>query len=57
MSERRHGIVEAGFGLLILAANVVDAATRGSSVWNFVAIALGAALLFYGFTRVARAGS
>jgi len=43
-------------GLLILAVNVIDAANRGSSFWNFVAIALGAGLLFYGFSLLARSG-
>lgn len=54
MSDRRHGIIDAVVGLLILAANVIDAANRGSSFWNFVAIALGAGLLFYGFSLIGR---
>ena len=54
MSDRRHGVVFAVAGLLVLAANVIDAADRGSSVWNFVAIAIGTALLFYGFSLIAR---
>ena len=41
-------------GLLVLALNVVEAADRGASVWNLVTIAVGAFLLFYGFTVVAR---
>jgi len=54
MSDRRHGIIFSVSGLLVLAANVVDAADRGSSIWNFVAIAVGTALLFYGFSLIAR---
>lgn len=56
VSDRRHGFVYAISGLLVLAANVVDAANRGSSVWNFVAIAVGTGLLFYGFSLIARTG-
>ncbi|MFM8303413.1 MAG: hypothetical protein ACKOA9_03795 [Actinomycetota bacterium] len=56
MSDRRHGFVYAVAGLLVLAANVVDAVNRGSSAWNFVAIAVGAGLLFYGFSLIARTG-
>jgi hypothetical protein len=41
-------------GLVVLAANVVDAANRGSSAWNVVAIVCGVFLLFYGFTIVGR---
>jgi hypothetical protein len=54
MSDRRHGVVYAMAGLLVLAVNVIDAADRGSSVWNFVAIGIGTALLFYGFSLIAR---
>jgi hypothetical protein len=54
MSDRRHGIVASVAGLLVLAANVVDAVDRGSSIWNFVAIAVGAGLLFYGFSLIGR---
>lgn len=54
MSDRRHGIVYSVAGLLVLAANVVDAVNRGSSFWNFVAIAVGAGLLFYGFSLIGR---
>ena len=43
-------------GLLILAFNVIDAADRGSSVWNFLAIAIGVFLLFYGFIELANLG-
>lgn len=56
MSDRRHGLVYSVAGLLVLAANVVDAVNRGSSFWNFVAIAVGAGLLFYGFSLIARTG-
>ncbi|MBM3659589.1 MAG: hypothetical protein FJW95_08810 [Actinobacteria bacterium] len=56
MSDRRHGIVYSVAGLLVLAANVIDAVNRGSSAWNFVAIAVGAGLLFSGFSLIARSG-
>jgi hypothetical protein len=56
MPERTRGIAAACAGLLILALNVIDAADRGASAGNIVAIALGAFLLFYGFARVARSG-
>ncbi|GMU79571.1 MAG: hypothetical protein AMXMBFR46_23610 [Acidimicrobiia bacterium] len=54
MTDRRHGFVYTVAGLLVLAANVVDAANRGSSVWNFVAIAIGTVLLFWGFLLIGR---
>jgi hypothetical protein len=41
-------------GLLVLALNVVEAADQGATAWNLVTIAVGAFLLFYGFTVVAR---
>ena len=44
-------------GLVVLAANVIDATRDGTSGWNVVAIATGTALLFYGFAVVARADS
>jgi hypothetical protein len=56
MSSQTRAIVTALTGILILVINVIDAAQRGSSVWNFVAIACGAFLVFYGFTGVARSG-
>ena len=40
MAERNRGIAMAGCGLLILALNVIDAADRGASAGNIVAIAL-----------------
>ena len=43
-------------GLVVLAANVIDAANRGSSAWNVVAIVAGVFLLFYGFMLVGRSG-
>ena len=52
MSDRNHGFVYSIAGLLVLAANVIDAVNRGSSAWNFVAIAVGAGLLFYGFALI-----
>jgi hypothetical protein len=56
MTERTRGIVISAVGLLILAVNVADAADRGSSGANIVAIACGAFLLFWGFAGVARSG-
>ena len=56
MHEQRRGILFALAGLVILAFNVIDAADRGASAGNVVAIAAGAFLLFYGFTVVARSG-
>jgi hypothetical protein len=40
----------------LLALNVLDAADRGASAGNIVAIAWGAFLLFWGFAMVARTG-
>lgn len=57
MTERNRGIVMAVSGLLVLALNVIDAADRGASGFNILTIAVGAFLLFYGFTVVARTGS
>jgi len=56
MPERNRGIVMAISGLVVLALNVIDAANRGASGFNLVTIAVGAFLLFYGFSVVARAG-
>jgi uncharacterized membrane protein HdeD (DUF308 family) len=56
MAERNRGIVMAGCGLLVLALNVIDAANRGASALNILTIAVGAFLLFYGFSLVARTG-
>lgn len=56
MHERNRGIVMSGCGLLVLALNVIDAANRGASGFNIVTIAVGAFLLFYGFSVVARTG-
>jgi hypothetical protein len=54
--NRNRGIAFSVAGLLILALNVVDAADRGASAGNIVAIAAGASLLFWGFSLVARSG-
>jgi hypothetical protein len=54
MSQRGRGIVMSVCGVLVLALNVVEAADRGATAWNLVTIAVGAFLLFYGFTIVAR---
>ncbi len=56
MSGTTRGILFSLAGLLILALNVVDAADRGASAGNIAAIAIGAFLLFWGFTEVARSG-
>lgn len=56
VTGRRHPILLCVVGLLILAVNVVDAADRGASAWNFVSIACGGFLLFYGFVLIGRAG-
>jgi hypothetical protein len=57
VAERTRGIIVSVVGLLILAVNVVDAAQRGASGANIVAIACGAFLLFWGFAIVGRTGS
>jgi uncharacterized membrane protein HdeD (DUF308 family) len=54
--EQRRGITFAIAGLLLLAFNVIDAAQRGASGANILAIVIGATLLFYGFALVARSG-
>jgi hypothetical protein len=56
VTDAKRGIAFAIAGLLILALNVIDAADRGASAGNIAAIAVGAGLLFYGFTQVARSG-
>jgi hypothetical protein len=53
---QRRGILFACIGILLLAVNVIDAADRGASGANLVAIACGAFLLFWGFMIVARSG-
>jgi uncharacterized membrane protein len=52
--DQRPGILFSIAGLVILALNVIDAADRGASAGNIAAIVIGAFLLFYGFTVVAR---
>jgi hypothetical protein len=54
MSNQTRSIATAIAGILILTFNIIDAANRGSSVWNFLAIGCGAFLLFWGFTEIAR---
>ena len=56
MPTRNRGVAAAAAGLVILALNVIDAADRGASAGNIVAIAAGAFLLFWGFSLVARSG-
>ncbi len=56
MPPTRRGIAVTIAGIVILALNVFDAADRGASAGNVVAIAAGAFLLFYGFALVARGG-
>lgn len=57
MIERRHGVIIAIAGIVVLAMDVIDTIDRGSSLWNIVVIATGAFLLFYGFSMVARSGA
>ena len=52
----KRGVAFAIAGIVILALNVIDAADRGASAGNIVAIAAGAFLLFWGFALVARSG-
>ncbi len=56
MPTTKRGILFAIVGIMLLAFNVFDAADRGASGANIVAIACGAFLLFYGFAVVARSG-
>lgn len=56
MPTQRRGILFACIGILLLAVNVFDAADRGASGANLIAIGCGAFLLFYGFAIVARSG-
>jgi hypothetical protein len=56
VANQRRGILFAFAGILLLTFNVFDAADRGASGANVVAIACGAFLLFYGFVVVARSG-
>ena len=44
-------------GIIVLAANVLDAVNRGSSAFNIIAIVTGTFLLFYGFIVVGRSAS
>jgi hypothetical protein len=57
MRNQRRGIVMAVAGLIVLAANVIDATQDGTSGWNVIAIVTGTGLLFYGFAVVARGDS
>jgi hypothetical protein len=57
MSGQRRGIIMAVAGIVVLAANVLDAVERGSSAFNVIAIVTGTFLLFYGFTVIGRSGS
>jgi hypothetical protein len=52
----RRGMLFSIAGIALLALNVIDAADRGASAGNVIAIAVGAFLLFYGFALVARSG-
>jgi sulfite exporter TauE/SafE len=56
LPEAKRGVLFAVIGIVILALNVIDAADRGASAGNVVAIAAGAFLLFWGFAVVARSG-
>jgi hypothetical protein len=50
---RTRGFIMVGAALVALAANVVDAAEDGASVWNIVAIVCFGIVLFAGFEMVA----
>ena len=54
MSNRTRGFIMVIAALIALAANVVDAANDGASVWNIVAILCFAIVLFAGFELVAK---
>jgi hypothetical protein len=54
--DRTRGFAAVVCGLLVLLLNVIEAADRGATAWNLLSIALGAFLLFYGTSMVARAG-
>jgi hypothetical protein len=56
MRTQARGILMAVCGLIVMGAEVVEVANHDAEWWNFVAIATGAFLLFYGFATVARAG-
>jgi hypothetical protein len=43
-------------GILVMGAEVIEVANHDAEWWNFVAIATGAFLLFFGFATVARSG-
>jgi len=55
MQQRTRGFIMVIAALIGLGANVVDVANRGSSAWNFIAIACFTVLLFAGFEIVAKA--
>jgi hypothetical protein len=54
MSTRTRGFIMVGAALIALAANVVEAADEGASVWNIIAIVCFAIVLFAGFELIAR---
>lgn len=54
MSNRTRGFVLVVVALLALAANIIDAANDGASVWNIIAILCFAIVLFAGFELVAK---
>jgi uncharacterized membrane protein len=56
VTQRTRGFLFVVAGLVLLAFNVIDAADRGASAGNVIAIACGAFLLFWGFGVVARTG-
>ena len=53
MSERTRGWVMTVSGLVVLALNVIEVGDRGATTWNFLTIAVGAFLLFFGFVTIA----
>jgi len=54
MSNRTRGFILVVVALLALAANIIDAANDGASVWNIIAILCFAIVLFAGFELVAK---
>ncbi len=54
MSIRTRGFIMVGAALIALAANVIEAADEGASVWNIIAIVCFAIVLFAGFELIAK---
>lgn len=54
MSTRTRGFIMVGAALIAFAANIIEAADEGASVWNIVAIVCFAIVLFAGFELIAK---